>query len=61
MLWTRWRKIMRKESERTKQEVYKINLLQDPSIWRLYQDILNKYLKDLIAEEDIDTEWNNIT
>jgi hypothetical protein len=61
MLWTRWRKIKRKESERTKQEVYKINLLQDPSIWRLYQDRLNKYLKDLKAEEDMDTEWNNIT
>jgi hypothetical protein len=61
MLWARWRKIKRKQSAYTKQGVYKMNLLQDPNVWRLYQDRLNNYLKDLKEEEDIDTKWNTIT
>jgi hypothetical protein len=63
MLWTRWEKNKekRKRKYETISNLYKINLLQDPSIRRLYQDRLNNYLKDIKEEEDIDTERNNIT
>lgn len=40
--------------------VFKINLIQDPNIRRLYQERLHNFVEGIIEEKNIDKEWCNI-
>jgi hypothetical protein len=56
----RWRKFNRKKEIDSKNEVYKVYLLQDDSFRRLYQGRLMNYTLQKPISMNIDEEWKNL-
>ena len=58
-LYTKWKKIKTSTRQENK-EVFKVYLLEQESIRRLYQDRLNRHLNSIPSGNSIEEEWRNM-